>query len=196
MTDIRICFVGDSFVNGTGDEKLLGWTGRVCRNARKSRYSITAYNLGVRRDTSADIAARWQEECRHRLPPDCDGRVVFSFGANDTMVENGQTRLTSDASERHAESILRAAAKRYKTLFIGPAAVADGDHNERTVGLDNVLREVSSRCGVPYLSVIAPLRKSYAWMKEVLSGDGAHPGSGGYTEMADLVLRWPEWWFR
>jgi lysophospholipase L1-like esterase len=28
--DIRICFVGDSFVNGTGDETALGWAGRLC----------------------------------------------------------------------------------------------------------------------------------------------------------------------
>lgn len=27
--DIRIFFVGDSFVNGTGDEEALGWAGRL-----------------------------------------------------------------------------------------------------------------------------------------------------------------------
>ena len=28
--DIRICFIGDSLVNGTGDEAALGWAGRLC----------------------------------------------------------------------------------------------------------------------------------------------------------------------
>jgi hypothetical protein len=26
LSEIRICFVGDSFVNGTGDPQCLGWT--------------------------------------------------------------------------------------------------------------------------------------------------------------------------
>ena len=31
--DLRICFVGDSFVAGTGDETALGWVGRVTATA-------------------------------------------------------------------------------------------------------------------------------------------------------------------
>jgi len=45
--EIRICFVGESFVNGTGDPEFLGWTGRVCRDAQRKGYEITHYNLGV-----------------------------------------------------------------------------------------------------------------------------------------------------
>lgn len=32
---MRICFIGDSFVNGTGDPECLGWAGRICVTARK-----------------------------------------------------------------------------------------------------------------------------------------------------------------
>lgn len=35
--EIRICFVGESFVNGTGDPAFLGWTGRVCANAHQKK---------------------------------------------------------------------------------------------------------------------------------------------------------------
>lgn len=34
--DIRICFIGDSLVNGTGDEAALGWAGRLCAMANAS----------------------------------------------------------------------------------------------------------------------------------------------------------------
>ena len=61
-TDIRICFVGDSLVNGAGDPECLGWTGRICAGARGDGYDVTYYNLGVRGQTSADIASRWHEE--------------------------------------------------------------------------------------------------------------------------------------
>ncbi len=53
----------------------------------KKGYDITYYNLGIRRDTSTDIAKRWSQEVSLRLPKEYDGRVVFSFGLNDTTIE-------------------------------------------------------------------------------------------------------------
>ena len=52
---MRIHFFGDSVVNGTGDGERLGWTGRVCSRARRAGHDLTHYNLGIRRDTRADI---------------------------------------------------------------------------------------------------------------------------------------------
>src|SRR5215472_16470033 len=108
---MRICFFGDSFVNGTGDDDALGWVGRIVAQARQGGCGMTAYNLGVRRDTSADVAARWQAEARVRLPPECDGRLVFSFGAND-CASNGtgeSSRVGEAESLAHAEEVLRTA---------------------------------------------------------------------------------------
>ncbi|MGD1712770.1 hypothetical protein [Dapis sp. BLCC M172] len=51
--EIRICFIGDSFVNGTGDPDYLGWTGRICQTFYNQGYDIKYYNLGVRRETIA-----------------------------------------------------------------------------------------------------------------------------------------------
>lgn len=31
--DVRVCFVGDSFVAGVGDAQHLGWAGRLQRTA-------------------------------------------------------------------------------------------------------------------------------------------------------------------
>lgn len=33
--DICICFVGDFFINGTGDSAYLGWSGHVCAAANQ-----------------------------------------------------------------------------------------------------------------------------------------------------------------
>ena len=46
---MRICFIGDSFVNGTGDDDALGWPGRVVSLARSKGLDVTYYNLGVAR---------------------------------------------------------------------------------------------------------------------------------------------------
>lgn len=89
MQDIRICYIGDSFVNGTGDETCLGWAGRLSNRANTEERTITHYNLGVRRNTSADILQRWEQECSLRLPNICDGHVVLSCGVNDMVIEGG-----------------------------------------------------------------------------------------------------------
>ncbi len=64
---IRACAVGDSFVAGAGDPECLGWIGRLMAEARAEGRDITLYNLGIRRDTSADVAVRWQTETARRL---------------------------------------------------------------------------------------------------------------------------------
>jgi len=57
---VRILAFGDSFVAGAGDPDHLGWLGR----ALQGRPEVTVYNLGVRGDTAADIAARWGAEAQ------------------------------------------------------------------------------------------------------------------------------------
>ncbi|MBD2022353.1 hypothetical protein H6F43_19415 [Leptolyngbya sp. FACHB-36] len=68
LQDTRICFVGEPFVNGTGDRTFLGWTGQICAAATQNdRHAITDYNLGVRRETSTELARRWQADVDYRL---------------------------------------------------------------------------------------------------------------------------------
>src|SRR5262245_2472195 len=111
--DLRICFVGDSYVNGTNDPEYFGWTGRLSIAARRKGNNLTYYNLGVRRETSSDIAKRWQQEVQSRCPSGCMPFVVFSFGVNDTTSENGQTRVPEIQSVVNAREILRMAKQPY-----------------------------------------------------------------------------------
>ena len=43
--DIRVCFLGDSFILGTGDVDGLGWAGRVHAAERGRGIDLTSYNL-------------------------------------------------------------------------------------------------------------------------------------------------------
>jgi lysophospholipase L1-like esterase len=195
--DIRICFVGDSFVNGTGDRTYLGWTGRLCQNLAAQGLDITHYNLGVRRDTSVDIERRWKAETSSRLPHGYDNRIVFSFGTNDTTWENGQPRIDEMNSLKHCRQILSMAKKQYSVLMISPPPIADAQQNTRT----------EKRCGdfliecralkIPFLDIFTPLSQSSSWQKAVKAVDGAHPGAEGYAEIAHLIQAWSVWtnWF-
>ncbi len=193
---MRVCFFGDSFVNGTGDDDGLGWVGRVVASARQLGRDLTGYNLGIRRDTSRDIAARWLQEARLRLPAEHDGRLVFSFGANDCTPadRDGRPRVTSGDSLASAESILKAASSWLPTLMIGPSCIAaDPETNDRVCALSEEYATLCERLGVPYLELCRLTLGSPQWLQEAVAGDGAHPNRGGYALIANAVSNWVSW---
>ena len=192
---IRVCFFGDSFVNGTGDDTGLGWVGRICAAGRQSGVDLTCYNLGIRRDTSADIGSRWEREAQTRLPPEHDGRLVFSFGANDCCLrDNGDdVRVPHDQTLANARVILEAARAWRPTLMLGPLPVCDPDADQRIAALSAALAPICASLDVPYLAVFHHAAGSAVWVGEVMAGDGAHPNAGGYAIVADAIQAWPAW---
>jgi acyl-CoA thioesterase I len=185
---MRICFVGDSMVNGTGDPAYLGWVGRVLQHERKRRSELTGYNLGIRRDRSDQIRARWRSEVECRLPAEFDGRVVFSFGANDAVQE-----VLPAETLGHAEALLSEAKARWPVFMVGVVPLPAEDVRARIRALDQALAPLCGRLDVPYLSVFDGLIATPIWLDEARAGDGAHPGAGGYSRMAELILASATW---
>ena len=195
--EIRICFIGESFVNGTGDSQYLGWTGRICQDACLKGFDITYYNLGVRGETSSELKKRWLQEVSYRLPQKYDGRVIFSFGTNDTTIENGKTRVSLEESISNLKDILSLAKNLYPVLMISPSPIDDKEQNQRTCDLSTKFAEVCHELNVSYLDIFSELIKSKIWMDEVKSYDGAHPRAAGYQVFAEIVRNWQGWanWF-
>lgn len=188
---MRICFVGDSMVNGTGDPAYLGWVGRVLQAERKRRPELTGYNLGVRRDRSDQIRARWRAEVEARLPSEFEGRVVFSFGANDAVQE-----IPPATTLGHAEAILTEAKARWPVFMIGVVPMDAEETRARCQVLDRAFSVLCGRLEVPFVSVFDRLAATPLWFDEVRAGDGAHPAAGGYSRMAEIVLAsdaWQRW---
>ena len=190
---MRICFIGDSLVNGTGDPTLLGWVGRVCAAGRRRGHDITCYNLGIRGDTSADIARRWQEESTRRLPAGSDGRLIFSFGANDCVTRDGAPGVAPERALANARSVLEEARRHHPTLMLGPAPVALADAYPRIAALSGAFAALAAELTIPYLDLYTPLAAMPLWRLEITIGDGAHPGAAGYALIADLIEGWAPW---
>ena len=189
-----LVFLGDSYVNGTGDPQCLGWAGRVCRLAWQRGLPVTYYNLGVRGAASADVLERWRVEAGPRLHADMDARLVAAFGLNDLWDTAGDTGPPVE----NLRVLLGEAAPRHPVLVVGPPPVAvGGDLGQRVV--DELARAYSTTCErsrVPYVGVADELRRTGTWIQEATAGDGFHPGSGGYEELAAVVDRssiWREW---
>lgn len=181
-------------MNGTGDDDCLGWVGRVGAAERYEGRDLTIYNLGIRRDTSRDIKRRWRDEAAIRLPKEYDGRLVFSFGANDTSATpSGEPRVSEDEAVENAAEILTGASGWLPTILIGPTPVVDRAHSERIERLTARFSTVCAGLKVPFLSPILALSKSGTWAAEAQRGDGAHPNKGGYSELAAIVREWPVW---
>jgi acyl-CoA thioesterase I len=192
-----VMFLGDSHTVGTGDPEALGWAGRVVGAAIAAGVPVTSYNLGVRGQTSVEVAARWRAEAVPRLPDDgSDSRAVFAFGVNDVALRDGSPRCSREESLEALESALDDAAELgMRPLVIGPAAIDDEDANERIVALSAAFEELCEQRGALFVPLVEGLLRSHRWRQEVARGDGAHPGAYGYMEIARLVLAagWLDW---
>jgi acyl-CoA thioesterase-1 len=188
---MRICFVGDSITHGTGDPEYLGWVGRVMQHERQRRAELTSYNLGIRRDRSDQVRARWRAEVEARLPPEHEGRVVFAFGANDAVQE-----IVPAVTLGHAEAMLVEARARWPVFMVGPAPLAEPGARERVAHLDREFAALCRRLTVPYATVLDGLTATPTWLDEARAGDGAHPGANGYRRFAEIILAsktWRDW---
>jgi acyl-CoA thioesterase-1 len=180
VTDRRLLFFGDSLVAGVGDPSGRGWVGRVVGASFGAGLPLTAYNLGVRRETSEQVAARWRNEALPRLLPEADVRIVVSFGANDTTIEHGRLRVAPERSCLALDGILHgAAALGLIPLVIGPAPVDGTQQNERIQALSASFSEVCSNADVRFIGVVEQLLAAEIWMPQVKAGDGAHPSAAG-----------------
>jgi lysophospholipase L1-like esterase len=196
--DRRILFFGDSFVAGVGDPTGAGWVGRVVTASHDAGRPITAYNLGVRRDTSVDVAARFEAEtaARTRLASASYG-VVLGIGANDMTVEDNRLRVAPGHAVQALNRLIdRAEAHGHGVFVVGPAPVGDHDQDERIRELSNQFAHVVSHRGLPFVETAGPLLAHDGWRRSTAANDGTHPGAAGYAALAELVLaggRWTDW---
>jgi lysophospholipase L1-like esterase len=209
MTQLRICFVGDSLTNGTGDRSYLGWPGRLCRRERQAGHDITLYNLGIRAETTEMVRERWRAECAPRLLDSFPGALVFLFGTNDTAEENGEPRVAFDRSLENARAMIAEAMDWKPTLWLGPPPIDEAQQpfqagpgmpvrefqNARIARLSDAFAEIAAGLGVPYLDLFTPLSGDSAW--DGAAGDGVHPPDDGYAIIAERVAGWDAWrsWF-
>jgi lysophospholipase L1-like esterase len=189
--DIGLCFVGDGFVAGYGDPKALGWVSRVVGRTPHQEADLTAYNLGVRGDSSAEVMNRWRTECPPRWQGRNERRLVVGVGVEDTARE-----ISTARSRLNLANVLdEAATTGISTFVVGPTPQLDAEVNARLALLSEAQADVCSRRGVPFVDCFQPLRDHDQWQSDLAAGDAVHPGQAGYGLIAWLVLHagWLRW---
>lgn len=195
--DRRVLFVGESFVAGVGDPTGLGWVGRVVAASFDAGLPLTAYNLGVRGETSLELEGRLAAELRVRMrAADAGYGVVFGFGVNDTTCEGGRVRVQAGLSVDALGRMLEVAAGLgARTFVVGPAPSCEPAQDDRVRALSAAFSRVAAQHGAPFAEVVDALCEHRAWAAEAAAGDGVHPGAVGYAALAGLVLSagWLDW---
>ena len=190
--DMRLIFIGDSIVAGSGDDECRGWVGRVGSATRRAGVDHTPYNLGIGGDTTADVLARWEQEVTRRLNPDIDNRLVVQAGVNDAR--DGVERDPADSVRDLAAFVAGARAGGLEPLVVGPVPTRRPAESERIGALSERFAAACAEAGAAYVEVHGALRDSGAFLASMES-DGYHPDADGYAEIAQVVLHngWWEW---
>ncbi|HZP18703.1 MAG TPA: GDSL-type esterase/lipase family protein [Bauldia sp.] len=200
-----VFFVGDSITFGWRDEDVGGWPARLS-GAIANRHGVTAYNLGVRGDTSRSILARWEDEVGRRKQ--AHSAIVFAFGANDAKLDaRGQSLIAPEETRRNTAAILSGAKRDHAVLLIGPAPVDEAAlakvlnpsgsvpvPSNRQIGIvSDILAEEAERAGIPYFDLMHRLAADEDWFEALRGTDGIHPPGRGHDRIAALVLAWQPW---
>ncbi|NUO90470.1 MAG: G-D-S-L family lipolytic protein [Dermatophilaceae bacterium] len=192
LRDVGMVFVGASMTAGYGDPKGLGWVGRVVARTQHPDLDLTAYNLGVRGNTSGDVVARWGAECHPRWKGRSERRLVLSVGTNDVL-----SGMTMARSRLNLANVLDEATNAGIGVFVvGLTPTLDDDLNRRIEALAEAQADVCARRGITYVDCFRPLATHDQWMADLAaSPDRSHPGQAGYGLIAWLVLHngWNDW---
>jgi len=190
--DVALVFLGASLVAGVGDPKGQGWVTRVVGRTQHPDVQLTAYNLGVRGNTSADLLERWGTEVPARWVGRSERRLVVSVGTDDILsgVSLARHRLNL------ANLLDDAAAQGVGTFVVSPPPSDDDELNSRLEVLVEAQADVCARRNVPFVDTYHPLRGHDQWRTDLAASSVPHhPGQAGYGLIAWLVLHngWTDW---
>ncbi len=190
--DLALVFLGSSLVVGVGDPKGQGWVTRVVGRTQHPDLELTAYNLGVRGDTSADLVARWHAEVPRRWAGRSERRLVLSAGTDDVLAGVTLARHRLNLANLLDDATSNAVA----SFVVSPPPTSDQDVNDRLAVLVEAQGDVCSRRGVPFVDCFTPLHGHDQWRSELAASRYPdHPGQAGYGLIAWLVLHngWNDW---
>ncbi len=184
-------FFGDSVTLGVNDTEMPGgWVSRLALLAQaRGLVNIppdTFYNLGARRQSLAQIEARFEQEYRARLMPGIRSRLAFCTGTVD-MKSGGEALSLA----RSLKGLLGRAREIAPVLFICPPPVASAEReaNEGLRAFSLLAREACAGLNIPCISLFDRL---LAENFPALVTDAVHPGPQGNARFAELLLQDPK----
>lgn len=181
--DVVVVVLGGALATGIGDPKAQGWVTRVMGRTRAEDLRLTAYNLAVVGDTSAQVLQRLSTEATDRWDGHVERKLVVSVGLEDT-----RSGLSIARHRLNLANALDAALSSGVAAFVvGPAPTGEPAFDDALERYAEAQADVCARRGVAFVDCLAPLRNYEHWLTDLAAGDGL-PGQAGYGLIAWLVL--------
>lgn len=203
----RICFIGDSIVEGLGDETGLGWSGRLAEAHRNSDNPFIPFYLGVRGQTLAQIADRAKEECKVRITDKENDLIVLGSGLNDIARVDGEPRTSPDSVIDTFAYLIDELNNLCKLIVVSPfpvyeslmpfySSISDLHLDFQNKDIKEFSKEYCNICGskdIPYLNLFDELNKNDDYQNGLKLNDGLHSNAEGYQAVANLIQNWTVW---
>lgn len=181
--DVCVVTLGGALAAGAGDPRNQGWVTRVMARTSAEDLRLTAYNLAVVGDTSAQVLLRSTTEAPSRWRAHADRRLVVSLG-----LEDARERISIARHRLNLANVLDSAASAGIGAFVvGPAPTGEDSFDDTLALYADAQADVCDRRAVPFVDCLAPLRRHDQWLIDVASGGGL-PAQAGYGLIAWLVL--------
>jgi lysophospholipase L1-like esterase len=180
-------FFGDSVTLGVNDAPAGGWVARLAGKAAERGLNVppdTFYNLGVRKNSSRDILARWEAEYRARAMEGCPATLVFCFGTVDMAAPHAVPNVPVGESAANAREILMKAKEYGSVVLVSAPPVKDEEHRQRIEALCTAYASIAKAVGVPFVDIFHPLME-LGYVDDL--ADGVHPGPHGNEMIAGLL---------
>ena len=185
-------FFGDSVTLGVNDAPAGGWVARLAGKAAEKGLNVppdTFYNLGVRKNSSRDILARWEAEYKVRAMEGCPATLVFCFGTVDMAAPHAVPNVPVGESAANAREILMTAKEYGSVVLVSAPPVKDEEHNQRIEALCTAYAAICRSIDVSFVDIFHPLMEA-GYLDDL--ADGIHPGPQGNELIASLLAEHPE----
>lgn len=203
---LKIVALGDSLVYGFGDPIGGGWVERLRRQWMcPDRPGPVLYNLGIRGNRIAQVAARLEIEFLHRgeLKNRLPDLMILSVGVNDSARlgrQDGRCFTEISQFQEELELLLNQARALCPVLFIGMVPVDEVkmpfldclyfNHQDQYI-YKEVTKQACQQRQIPYLDIFDIwISRGETWIKTRLASDGLHPNSQGYQDLLWDILNW------
>lgn len=188
---IRITAIGDELLAGIGDQKALGWIGRILKKTNKKNiYSIETFILPAPYEGTDSLSHRWFAEAKLRFDHYSKNKLIISLSSKDLDLG-----LSIVRSKLNLANILDQAIKmNISTLVIGPPPNINSDYNVKLVNLNNAFFDVIKRRNIIYIDIFTPLLSYSDWFDDLVRNNG-FPSHIGYSLIAWIILNrgWFSW---
>ena len=180
-------FFGDSVTLGVSDAPAGGWVARLAGKAAQKGLNVppdTFYNMGVRKNSSRAVLARWESEFKARAMEDCPSTLVFCVGTVDMAAPNAVPNVPVGESAANVREMLLKAKEYGSVILVSAPPVKNEEHCQRLEALCTAYSSIAKAVEVPFVDIFHPLMEA-GYADEL--ADGIHPGPRGNEMIADLL---------